>query len=271
MHPNKAVEEFRKLVAEGYKEIILTGVNVGYYGKEFNVELYDLLINLVKVEGEIRIRISSIEPNLLTDRIINLIAEEDKLCNHLHIPLQSGSPEILNLMQRRYTLKDYENIVMRAHKKINDLCIGVDVIVGFPGETENQFIETRNFLRDLPVSYFHVFTYSERPNTKAIQLTNTVEMKERKRRSRILRILSEKKKRNFYENMVGKKSTVLFEDEESNGTMKGFTSNYIRIINEYDESVINKLEDIEVTGLTNDSFCTGRFMDTKYSIDIVSA
>ncbi|UCH65382.1 MAG: tRNA (N(6)-L-threonylcarbamoyladenosine(37)-C(2))-methylthiotransferase MtaB [Ignavibacterium sp.] len=269
MDPNKAVEEFRKLVEDGYKEIILTGVNVGDYGKKYNVEFYDLLLKLIQVEGEFRIRISSIEPNLLSDGIIDLIAEEDKICNHLHIPLQSGSPEILNSMQRRYTIKDYENVIMQAHEKIIDLGIGVDIIVGFPGETENHFIETHNFLRDLPISYLHVFTYSERPDTKAIYLPNMVKIKERKRRNKILRILSEKKKRSFYENMVGKISTVLFEDAAIDEIMKGFTSNYIRIINDYDKSVINKLEDIEITGLTNDGFCTGRLMDTKYSIDIV--
>jgi threonylcarbamoyladenosine tRNA methylthiotransferase MtaB len=271
MEPHKAVEEFRKLVEDGYKEIILTGVNVGDYGKKFNIELYDLLLNLIKVEGDFRIRISSIEPNLLTNEIINLIAEEDKLCNHLHVPLQSGSSKILNLMKRRYTVRDYENVILRAHERINDLGIGVDVIVGFPGETENQFIETHNFLRDLPISYLHVFTYSERPDTNAIKLTNSVEVKERKRRNKILRILSDKKKRNFYENMAGKKSTVLFEDELIDGMIRGFTSNYIRMVNDYDESVINKLEDIEITDLTSDGLCTGRLIDTKYSIDIVSA
>jgi threonylcarbamoyladenosine tRNA methylthiotransferase MtaB len=271
MEPHKAVEEFRKIVEEGYKEIILTGVNVGDYGKKFNFGLYDLLLNLIKVEGEFRIRISSIEPNLLTNEIINLIAEEDKLCNHLHVPLQSGNSKILNLMKRRYTVRDYENVIMRAHERINDLGIGVDVIVGFPGETENQFIETHNFLRDLPISYLHVFTYSERPDTNAIKLPNSVEVKERKRRNKILRILSDKKKRIFYENMVGKKSTILFEDDVIDGMMRGFTSNYIRMVNDYNESVINKLEGIEITNLTNDGLCTGRLIDTKYSIDIVSA
>jgi threonylcarbamoyladenosine tRNA methylthiotransferase MtaB len=269
MEPDKAVEEFKNLVEDGYKEIILTGVNVGDYGKDLNVGLYNLLLKLRKIDGDFRIRISSIEPNLLTEDIINLIAEEEKICNHLHIPLQSGSSNILNSMQRRYTVGDYENLIIKAHEKINDLGVGVDVIVGFPGETENHFIETHNFLRDLPISYLHVFTYSERPDTKAIELPNIVEMKERKRRNKILRILSEKKKHSFYESMIGKNSTILFEDEVVDGIMKGFTSNYIRIVNDYDESVINKLEEIEITGLTPDGLCTGRMMDTKYSIDIV--
>ena len=271
MDPKKAVEEFRKLVEEGYKEIILTGVNVGDYGKKFNVDLYELLLKLIKIEGEFRIRISSIEPNLLTDRIIDLIGDEEKLCNHLHIPLQSGSSGILKSMKRRYTAEDYENIILRAHKKISDLGIGVDVIVGFPGESENHFIHTHNFLRDLPISYLHVFTFSERPGTKAINLPNSVEMSERKRRNKLLRILSDKKKRSFYEDMLGKRSTVLFEDEQIEGKMKGFTSNYIRIIHNYDETVINRLEEIEFTDVTSDGFCTGRLMDTKYSIDLISA
>jgi threonylcarbamoyladenosine tRNA methylthiotransferase MtaB len=271
MDSHKAVVEFQRLVEDGYKEIILTGVNVGDYGKKLDVELYDLLLKLIQVEGEFRIRISSIEPNLLTDDIIDLIAKEEKLCNHLHIPLQSGSSDILKAMQRRYTIKDYENIIWRAIKKINELCIGVDVIVGFPGETENHFIETHNFLRHLPISYLHVFTYSERPDTKAIDLPGRVEMKERKRRSKVLRILSDKKKRSFYESMIGNKLSVLFENELIDGKMKGFTSNYIRIVNEYDETAINKLKDFEINEITSDGLCSGRFIDTKYSIDLISA
>ena len=271
MDPHCAVTEFQKLVEDGYKEIILTGVNVGDYGKKFDVNLYQLLLKLIQTEGEYRIRISSIEPNLLTDDIVELIAREEKLCNHLHIPLQSGSSDILKSMQRRYTVKEYENIILQANKKIDNLCIGVDVIVGFPGETENHFIETYNFLRDLPISYLHVFTYSERPDTKAINLHGRVEIKERKRRNKLLRKLSDKKKRSFYEAMIGKRLSVLFENELIDGKMKGFTSNYVRIFDDYDETVINKLKYFEIMKITSDGLGTGRMMDTKYSIDLISA
>jgi threonylcarbamoyladenosine tRNA methylthiotransferase MtaB len=270
MNPLYAVDEFKRSIDQGYKEIILTGVNVGDYGKSYDYNFFQLLSDLTKIEGEFRIRISSIEPNLLTDDIINLIAEEKKLCNHLHIPLQSGSSHILKVMQRRYSVKDYEKVIITANEKIENLGIGVDVIVGFPGETENHFIETHNFLRDLPISYLHVFTFSERPNTKAINLPGKVEITERKRRNKILRILSEKKKHQFYEQMLGKNLEVLFEDELVDNKMKGFTSNYVRVINDYDQSFINKLTSVNLTGITEEGICTANILDTKNSIELIS-
>jgi len=270
MNPLNAVDEFKKLIDKDYKEIILTGVNVGDYGKSYDYNFFKLLTDLTKIEGDYRIRISSIEPNLLTDDIIDLIAEEKKLCNHLHIPLQSGSPHILKAMQRRYSIADYEKVIIKTNEKIENLGIGVDVIVGFPGETENHFIETHNFLRDLPISYLHVFTYSERPDTKAIQMPGTVEITERKRRSKILRILSEKKKHQFYEQMLGKDLNVLFEDEVVDNKMKGFTSNYIRVVNDYHQSFINKLTSVNLTEVTAEGYCTGNILDTKNSIELIS-
>ena len=270
MNPLYAVDEFEGLVDQGYKEIILTGVNVGDYGKSYDYNFFKLLKDLIKIEGDYRIRISSIEPNLLSDDIINLIAEEKKLCNHLHIPLQSGSQHILKAMQRRYSVKDYEKVIIKANEKIENLGIGVDVIVGFPGETESHFIETHNFLRDLPVSYLHVFTYSERPDTKAIHLPGKVEISERKRRNKILRILSEKKKHLFYEQMLGKDLDVLFEDEFLDNKMRGFTSNYVRIVNEYNRSFINKLTSVNLTEITAEGNCTGNILDTKNSIELIS-
>jgi threonylcarbamoyladenosine tRNA methylthiotransferase MtaB len=270
MNPQYAVDEFKRLIDQGYKEIILTGVNVGDYGKSLDYNFFQLLSNFIKIDGDFRIRISSIEPNLLTDDIINLIAEEKKLCNHLHIPLQSGSQDILNAMQRRYSVKDYEKVIFKANEKIENLGIGVDVIVGFPGETENHFIETHNFLRDLPISYLHVFTYSERPDTKAINLPGKVEITERKRRNKILRILSEKKKHQFYEQMLGKDLDILFEAEMVDNKMKGFTSNYVRVINGYDQSFINKLTSVNLARITADGICTGKILDTKNSIELIS-
>ncbi len=265
-----AVDEFKRLIEQGYKEIILTGVNVGDYGKSLDYNLFRLLSDLTKIEGDFRIRISSIEPNLLNDDIINLIAEEKKLCNHLHIPLQSGSPQILKAMKRRYSIKDYEKVIISAIDKIENLGIGIDVIVGFPGETEKHFIETHNFLRDLPILYLHVFTYSERPDTKAINLPGRVEITERKRRNKILTILSEKKKHQFYEQMLGKDLDVLFEDEMVDNKMKGFTSNYVRVVNEYDQSFINKLTQVNLTDITAEGICTGNILDTKNSIELIS-
>jgi threonylcarbamoyladenosine tRNA methylthiotransferase MtaB len=270
MNPQYAVDEFKSLIDQGYKEIILTGVNVGDYGKSLDYNFFKLLSNFINIEGDFRIRISSIEPNLLTDDIINLIAEEKKLCNHLHIPLQSGSQNILQAMQRRYSVKDYEKVILNANEKIENLGIGVDVIVGFPGETENHFIETHNFLRDLPISYLHVFTYSERPGTNAINLPGKVEITERKRRNKILRILSEKKKHQFYEQMLGKDLDILFEDELVDNKMKGFTSNYVRVINEHDQSFINKLTSVNLTEITEEGICTGNISDTKNSIELIS-
>src|SRR3972149_51551 len=198
-------------------------VNVGDYGKSYDTNLYKLLLPLIKIEGKFRIRISSIEPNLLSDEIIELTAESNKLCKHFHIPLQSGSSKILKLMQRRYKAADYERLIYKIKKRMPDAGIGVDVIVGFPGETNEDFLITHNFLRDLPISYLHVFTYSERPNTKAIELDSKVDVHERRKRNNILRILSDKKRNEFYNQMFGKELDVLFEHENHNGVMKGFS------------------------------------------------
>ncbi len=177
---DKVVSQFKDLVNKGYKEIILTGVNVGDYGKNGDSSFYELLKKLVAVEGDFRIRISSIEPNLLTDEIIELTADNPKICNHFHIPLQSGSNKILKLMQRRYNTADYKKVIEKVVNKISDVGIGIDVIIGFPGETEEDFLDTYNFLNELSASYLHVFTYSERPDTKAINMGEKVSVREKK-------------------------------------------------------------------------------------------
>jgi len=271
MDSTNALKEFNNLIENGYKEIILTGVNVGDYGKSIDSNLYDLLSEFVKVDGDFRIRISSIEPNLLSNEIIDLIADNKKICNHLHIPLQSGSPSILKAMQRRYSVKEYEDVILKAYNKINGLGIGVDVIVGFPGESDNHFLETHNFLKDLPVSYLHVFTYSERPDTKAATLENVVEYIERKQRNKILRILSEKKRHEFYTRMLGKNHQVLFENECVDGKMKGFTSNYIRTITGYNPNIVNELSEFELDAIDENGLCTGNIRDTKNSIELISS
>lgn len=253
MNPERAVEEFKELLNQGYKEIILTGVNVGDYGKSFGLDLYHLLLKLIEFEGDYRIRISSIEPNLLTDNIIELTRTSDKMCKHFHIPLQSGNDNVLRLMQRRYNVEDYKKVIYNVKSKIPDAGIGVDVIVGFPGETEDDFIKTYNFLLDLPISYLHVFTYSERPDTKAISMNGKVPIAVRKRRNNMLRILSEKKRQSFYNQMIGKELEVLFENSNLNGMMKGFSSNYVRVVHNFNDKLTNEFCVAEITGTQRDS------------------
>ncbi|MCX6151642.1 MAG: tRNA (N(6)-L-threonylcarbamoyladenosine(37)-C(2))-methylthiotransferase MtaB [Ignavibacteriales bacterium] len=251
----QVITNFTKLIDEDYKEIILTGVNVGDYGKMNGTDLFSLLKTINEIPGKFRIRISSIEPNLLTDEIIQLTIENGKMCKHFHIPLQSGSAKILKLMQRRYTKSDYEKLISKLATQIAGVGIGVDVIVGFPGETENDFLETYNFLNELPISYLHVFTYSERPNTKAIDLPGKVEFAERKRRNNMLRILSEKKKNEFYRRMIGNDVEILFEHENHNGFMKGFASNYVRVQSKYDETKINQFTKAKIVNVV-DNICS---------------
>ena len=265
MNPDLVVEDFKNLVKQGYKEIILTGVNVGDYGKSFELDFFSLLKKLIQVEGSFRIRISSIEPNLLTEEIINLTAKSEKLCKHFHIPLQSGSDTILRSMQRRYSVDDYKNVILKVKGLIPDAGIGVDVIVGYPGETEKEFMETYNFLLDLPVSYLHVFTYSERPDTKAILIADQVEPAERKRRNKMLRILSDKKKNYFYSQMIGKTVDVLFESKDHDGTVKGFTSNYIRVLNTLDKDLENQMCNVYIEGIRN-GLAYGEIKEIKNSV-----
>lgn len=270
MQPTEAVTEFKKLLTAGYKEIILTGVNVGDYGKSIDTNLYKLLLHLVELDGEFRIRISSIEPNLLSDEIIELTANSDKLCKHFHIPLQSGSSKILKTMQRRYSAEDYQNLIHKIKERIPDAGIGVDVIVGFPGESKKDFLITYDFLRDLPISYLHVFTYSERPDTKAIEMKSKVNVFERRERNNILRILSSKKRNEFYSQMVGKNLKVLFEHENHDGVIKGFSSNYVKVNHPFNPDLVNNLLKVKVTGFGNDE-CTGKIMDTKKAVDLIAS
>ncbi|MGE5398887.1 MAG: tRNA (N(6)-L-threonylcarbamoyladenosine(37)-C(2))-methylthiotransferase MtaB [Ignavibacteriales bacterium] len=259
LKPEDVIRNFKTLLDEGYREIIITGVNVGDYGKAMEMDLYGLLLKMIEIPGDFRIRISSIEPNLLTDEILDLTLQNEKMCRHFHIPLQSGSPDVLRLMQRRYKQQDYYNLIHKVTGKIQDAGIGVDVIVGFPGETEENFLETYNFLKELPISYLHVFTYSERPNTKAIDFEGSVEMNERKRRNNMLRILSEKKRNEFYRKMIGREMEILFEHEDHDGYMKGFASNYVRVQYKYDPSLINSFSRIRIEEVKGE-VCSGRLI-----------
>lgn len=270
MNPDEVILDFRKLLEDGYKEIILTGVNVGDYGKSLDTNLFELLFRLIKIDGDFRIRISSIEPNLLSDEIIELTAISSKLCKHFHIPLQSGSSKILGAMQRRYNAGDYEKLIYKIKKRIPDAGIGVDVIVGFPGETDDDFLITHNFLRVLPISYLHVFTYSERPNTKAMEISSKVDVFERRKRNNILRILSDKKRNEFQSQMMGKELNVLFEHENYSGGMKGFSSNYIRVSHPFEARLINRFSSVKITGISN-GLCTAQIMDTKKAVDLIAS
>lgn len=269
--PDEVIKEFEQLLKADFKEIILTGVNVGDYSfkldnaliedqiQDQEVDLYQLLKKMLSVEGDYRIRISSIEPNLLNDNILELTANDIRMCNHFHIPLQSGSSKVLKLMQRRYKTDDYKTLINNAVKRIPDLGIGVDVIVGFPGETQEDFLETYALLRDLPISYLHVFTYSERPNTKATEMDGNVDHLERKKRNNMLRILSEKKKHEFFQKMIGKEFIALFEHEEREGEMRGFTSNYVRIKAPFNSELINKFVRVKIKEV-GDNICTAEIM-----------
>ena len=270
MELEKLVTDFRSLIQHGYKEIILTGVNVGDYGKSANNSFHDLLLRLVQVEGEFRLRVSSIEPNLLTDEIIELTASNEKMSKHFHIPLQSGSPEILKRMQRRYKVEDYRMLIDKLNSRIPGVGIGVDVIVGFPGETEEEFLQTYNFLRELEISYLHVFTYSERPDTKAMTMQNQINIAERRRRNNMLRILSVKKRHNFYKKMLGSEVEVLFESGVNGGFIKGFSSNYIRVVHPFEEKLINKLCRVQLTGI-KDELCEGKILEIKNSVDLLAS
>jgi threonylcarbamoyladenosine tRNA methylthiotransferase MtaB len=239
----KVVLQAEHIASLGVKEIVLTGVNTGDFGlqKGERVEHFiDLLRALDEVEGIARFRISSVEPNLLTDEIIAFVAGSDRFAPHFHIPLQSGSDKILRLMRRRYVRSLYQQRVKEIRSGMPHACIGVDVIVGFPGETREDFLETYRFLNELDISYLHVFTYSERPNTVAVTLPGSVPPAERAERSRMLHILSDKKRRQFYECNLGREATVLFEKDIEEGFMHGFTENYIRVRAGYDPLLINE-------------------------------
>ena len=227
------------------REIVLTGINIGDYGKGFSETFFDLIQQLDLLDGIDRIRISSIEPNLLTNEIIEFCASSKKFMPHFHVPLQSGSDKILGAMRRRYKRDLYVNRVTRIKRTIADACIGVDVIVGFPGETEKDFLDTYNFLNELDISYLHVFTYSERPNTDAIEMSEIVSKEIRRERSKMLHILSDKKRRFFHDQFISKYRPVLFESMK-NGKLSGHTDNYIQVQMEGGSELINSIHSIKL-------------------------
>ena len=242
---SNVIENVYEIASHNIKEIVLTGINLGDFGKTENYDLksnfFDLVKELDSLDLDIRFRISSIEPNLLTDEIINFISTSKKFVHHFHIPLQSGSDSILRLMRRRYNTELYRSRIEKINKLMPDACIGVDVIVGFPGEDDDLFLESMSFLENLNISYLHVFSYSERDNTYAISLPDSVDANVRAKRSKLLRLLSSRKKATFYERNIGSIQDVLFESEEKNGFIEGFSSNYIRFRRPWDPNLIGTI------------------------------
>jgi threonylcarbamoyladenosine tRNA methylthiotransferase MtaB len=252
---------------QGIKEIVLTGVNIGDYGKgEFGNKKHehtflDLVKALDEVEGIERLRISSIEPNLLKNETIDFVSKSRTFVPHFHIPLQSGSNEILGKMKRRYQREVYTDRVTNIRQVMPHACIGVDVIVGFPGETDEHFLETYNFLNEMDISYLHVFTYSERDNTEAATMEGVVAMNVRNKRSKMLRGLSVKKRRAFYENQIGTNRTVLFESENKEGYIHGFTENYVKVKTPWNPELVNTLHKINLTKIDEDGSVRIEFLN----------
>ncbi len=238
---SNVIQQAKEIASKGVKEIVLTGVNTGDFGKTTGETFLELIQELEKIDGIERFRISSIEPNLLTQEIIEWVAKSSKFVPHFHIPLQSGSDKILRLMRRRYVTELYASKIETIKQLMPDACIGVDVIVGFPDETDEDFLDTYNFINSLDVSYLHVFTYSERDNTTAVRMTNIVPTTVRQQRSKALHILSEKKKNAFYESQQNTTHTILVEAEKSEGYMYGFTKNYVKCRLPYNSKLTNTL------------------------------
>ena len=259
----------KEISEQGIKEIVLTGVNIGDYGKgEFGNKKHehtflDLVKALDEVEGIERLRISSIEPNLLKNETIEFVSQSRTFVPHFHIPLQSGSNDILKKMKRRYMRELYVDRVAKIREVMPHACIGVDVIVGFPGETDEHFLETYHFLNDLDISYLHVFTYSERDNTEAVEMDGVVPMNVRSKRSKMLRGLSVKKRRAFYESQIGTNRTVLFESENKEGYIHGFTENYVKVKTPWNPELVNTLHEINLTKIDEDGSVRMEFINVE--------
>ncbi|MBV7268632.1 tRNA (N(6)-L-threonylcarbamoyladenosine(37)-C(2))-methylthiotransferase MtaB [Winogradskyella luteola] len=263
---DNVLKNAKEISQQDIKEIVLTGVNIGDYGKgEFGNKKHehtflDLVTQLDKVEGIERLRISSIEPNLLKNETIDLVSKSRAFVPHFHVPLQSGSNDILKKMKRRYMKELYVNRVSKIKEVMPHACIGVDVIVGFPGETDDHFLETYNFLNELDISYLHVFTYSERDNTEAAEMNGVVPKNIRAKRSKMLRGLSAKKRRAFYEEQLGTERTVLFESENKEGYIHGFTENYVKVKTPWNPELVNTLHGVHLTKIDEDGLVRFNFV-----------
>ncbi len=250
---SEIIREANKIAQSNIKEIILTGVNIGDFGQQTNENFLQLIMALEKVDGIERIRISSIEPNLLTNDIIDFVAKSKKILPHFHIPLQSGCDEILQKMQRRYNTSFFKNKITYIKKQIPDAFIGIDVIVGFPGETDELFNSTYEFLSDIDGSYYHVFSYSERPNTQTINMSGKIQGKIIKERSNILNKLANDKLLQFYKSNINTEKKVLFEATNKNNTMFGYTDNYIKVETEYNKNLIGKIRRVKLKNVSSDN------------------
>ncbi len=242
------IEQAKLAISKGAKEIVLTGVNIGDFGAQNGETFFDLIKALDELDGIDRYRISSIEPNLLTEEIIDFVARSQKFMPHFHVPLQSGDDEILRAMRRRYRTDLYRSRMLAIKEKMPHACIGVDVITGFPGETDELFQNTMSFIQELPVSYLHVFTYSERANTTALRIEEVVPIQKRQERTTQLRLLSEKKKRAFYQSFLGQERSVLWEGVNEDGRMSGYSDNYIRLTKEFHAADVNVIEQVQIDG-----------------------
>ncbi|PIZ05677.1 MAG: tRNA (N(6)-L-threonylcarbamoyladenosine(37)-C(2))-methylthiotransferase MtaB, partial [Flavobacteriales bacterium CG_4_10_14_0_8_um_filter_32_5] len=264
----ETIKVAQEIATTNIKEVVLTGVNIGDFGQGKGKEdFHQLVVELNKVEGINRYRISSIEPNLLTNATIDFVALSTKFMPHFHIPLQSGSNKLLKMMRRKYEKELFADRVYRIKEKMPHACIGVDVIVGFPDETNDDFLETYQFLNELPISYLHVFTYSERQNTTAVKLENPVPKEVRSDRSKMLHILSEKKKRFFYEQHLHKTYNVLLESEQHDGFLNGFTENYIKVKVPYDSTLENTIQSIKLIAIDNENTMIGELVDGRQKLE----
>jgi threonylcarbamoyladenosine tRNA methylthiotransferase MtaB len=254
------VKNVNEIISNGIREIVLTGINLGDFGKrqadniKTNEDFFELIKTLDEIDGVERYRVSSIEPNLLTDEIISFISKSKRFVPHFHIPLQSGSDEILKKMRRRYKTGLYKSRVDLIKKLMPSASIGVDVIVGFPGETDEMFLETYDFIKKLDVSYLHVFSYSERENTKAIELNGVVPKTTRNKRSKLLRLLSASKKSSFYKQHIGGDYNVLFESENKNGFIEGYTENYIRVRKNWNKNLVGKIQKVRIEKVDSEGY-----------------
>jgi threonylcarbamoyladenosine tRNA methylthiotransferase MtaB len=253
----------REIASTEIKEIVLTGVNIGDFGRQNDESFSDLLKQLAELDGIERIRISSIEPELLNDTIIELVSTSQKLLPHFHIPLQSGSDKILMLMKRKYLRDVFAGRVKRIKELLPDACIAADVIVGFPGETKEDFEDAFNFIESQDITYLHVFSYSERNGTKALLMEGKVDEREKHRRSLLLHELSEAKKKHFYSLQIGKTAQVLWESDNDKGFMHGFTGNYVKVRTPFNASLINSITKVKIIEVNNDETCSVEFLSNN--------
>ena len=260
---SSVIKKLDEMILNGSKEIVLSGINIGDFGiidGKRKESFFDLLKKIEQIKEKIRIRISSIEPNLLDDNIIELIGKSKKFVNHFHIPLQSGNDKILKSMSRKYDSNLYFEKIRKIRKEINNSCVGADVIVGYPGETKNDFEKTLKFINNTKLNYLHVFPYSQRDNTRSNKFGDTVPLKTKNERSKILRSLSEKLRRNFYEKNINKEHSVLFEDKIKENYIHGFTENYIRVKVPFDKNLVGTIKRTCIIDIDKDSCALGKLV-----------